>query len=137
MSKLQDKSELNFSSAKLLHDKNIYPPVAHCSYYGCFQLIKHIWLNSLKKTDSDLKALIDSSKKDKANPTGSHQVLINQISAYIKSKKEADFREFNNSILQLKKLRTTSDYDDLDFDYTKSNQCLQLSAIILPILKKY
>ncbi|MDR3706615.1 MAG: HEPN domain-containing protein [Paludibacteraceae bacterium] len=137
MSKLQDKSELNFSSARLLHDKNFYPPVAHCSYYGCFQLIKHVWLNSFKKTDDDLKALIDSLKKGKANQTGSHEVLINQISTYIKSKKEVDYRDFNSSILQLKKLRTTSDYDDVDFDCTKSSKCLQLSEIIRPILKKY
>ena len=65
MSNLQNKAEINIDSAKILHDRGNYPSVAHCSYYACYQLIKHIWLHKLGKSENELEALC-KEKKEKA-----------------------------------------------------------------------
>ncbi len=136
MSNLQNKSEILLESAKLLDGKNYYPPVAHCSYYACYQLIKHLWLYKMGKSDADLGVLCKSSPRE-----GSHEVLINQIAKHIKASslpnKENDFRVLNNKIGQLKKLRTKADYEDSNFDSVGSTSALSLSNEIIPILKKY
>lgn len=137
MSNLQNKAEINYDSAKILHDKGNYPSVAHCSYYSCFQLLRHIWFNSLHKTESDLKIILESLKDNKATEKGSHEVLINQISSHIKTNKLDDFRVFSSNIGQLKKLRRIADYDDIFFGYPESQQSIELSNLIRPILKKY
>lgn len=137
MSILQNKAEINLDSAELLHNKGYYFPVAHCSYYSCFQLVRHIWFNSLHKTESDLKLLIASFKSNKAIEKGSHDVLINEIGKHIKTNNLDDFRVFNNHIGQLKKLRTSADYDDIGFSYSDSQNSLALSKLIRPVLKKY
>jgi len=137
MSILQNKAEINLDSAELLHKKGYYFPVAHCSYYSCFQLVRHIWLNSMSKTESELKILIDSFKSNKAAEKGSHIVLINEIGKHIKLNNSDDFRVFNNNIGQLKKLRHSADYDEVGFSYNESQQSIELSKLIRPVLKKY
>jgi len=137
MSILQNKAEINLESAKLLHEKGLYFPVAHCSYYSCFQLVRHIWFNSLNKTESDLKLLIATFKSNKAVDKGSHDVLINEIGKHIKSNNFDDFRVFNSNICQLKKLRNSADYDENGFSYSDSQNSLELTKLIRPVLKKY
>jgi len=135
MSHLQNKSEVLKDAAGLLHNKNLYPAVAHSAYYSCYQLMKHIWLYSLCKTENELA--VQSSVQN----IGSHEFLINQISIYIKNsgKRDCDehFRNFNQKIGQLKKLRRNADYEDALFDSSKSSSSLSLSTDIIPILKKY
>ena len=58
MSELQNKSEINYESARYLHDQGNYPSVAHCTYYSCYQLLRHIWLYSLMKSETDLNFII-------------------------------------------------------------------------------
>jgi hypothetical protein len=129
MGHLKNKSELNLGAAELLHKESYYPPVVHCAYYSCIQLMKHIWLNSMGKSEQELKVINNNSNQ------GSHEVLINQIKSFIQSKSQND-REFYNDILQLKRLRVNADYDDISIDYTKSNQSIGLSKATLSILKK-
>lgn len=129
MEHLKNKSEINLSAAELLHEKSYYPSVVHCAYYSCFQLMKHTWLNSMGKSEQDLKVLNNSFNK------GSHEVLINQIKSFIQSKSQND-RDFNRDILQLKRLRVNADYNDFSIDFTKSNQSISLSKSTLSILKK-
>ncbi len=122
MSNLKNKSEISLDSAKLLHKNGLYPSVAHCSYYSCYQVIKHIWLHVMSKSESDLASLTRNETR------GSHEVLINQVGLYLKEKIEiSDYRTFNSSILQLKKLRTTADYDDKGFDIEKSQNSISLA----------
>lgn len=131
MSSFQNKSELLIASAKLSHDKNYYPAVAHGTYYSCLLLLKHIWIYKMSKTQTDLDV------KCKSEKSGTHEILINEVGKYIKDHSSNDeFREFNTKILQLKKLRVNADYDDCEFDFTKSIKSLNLSKCILPILKK-
>ena len=136
MSIPQNKAEINCDSAKILHDKGNYPSVAHCSYYACYQLIKHIWLYKLGKSEVELDALCKEKKRE-----GSHEVLINQIGSYIKNSsnknKIDDFRVFNNNLVALKKLRVKADYKDVNFDSIDSSNAISLSDSVIPLLKKY
>jgi hypothetical protein len=135
MSNLQNKSDIFTEAAKLLHDKCWYPAVAHGAYYGCYQLLKHIWLHSMGKTQQELESQSSITR------IGSHEFLINTVESYIrKSGKKnclSHFRDLNSKIWQLKKLRTSADYDDILFDSSKSSNSISLSADIIPILKKY
>ena len=103
MSNLSNKSEINIDAAKLLNDKNLYPAVAHCAYYACYQKIKHIWLHKQGKTELELETLGKSKPR-----MGSHEVLINEIGTFIKNSGSKnnieDSRVYNNNILQLKRL---------------------------------
>jgi len=130
-----NKSEILQSAAKFLHDKNLYPAVAHSAYYSCYQLMKHIWLYSLGKSEDELSSRITASRM------GSHELLINEISSHIKKSGNKDnnvhFRDFNQKIGQLKKLRINADYENSLFDFSMSSTSISLSNDIVPILKKY
>ena len=129
MRHLKNKSELNLGAAELLHQYSYYSSVVHCAYYSCIQLMKHTWLNSMGKSDNDLRNLNNSSSQ------GSHEVLINQIKIFIQSKSQ-NGRVFNRDILQLKRLRVNADYDEILIDSKKSNESLILSKSSLNFLKK-
>jgi hypothetical protein len=129
MRHLKNKSELNLGAAELLHQYSYYSSVVHCAYYSCIQLMKHTWLNSMGKSDNDLRNLNNSSSQ------GSHEVLINQIKIFIQSKSQ-NGRVFNRDILQLKRLRVNADYDEILIDSKKSNYSLILSKSSINILKK-
>jgi len=129
MRHLKNKSELNLGAAELLQQYSYYSSVVHCAYYSCIQLMKHTWLNSMGKSDNDLRNLNNSSSQ------GSHEVLINQIKIFIQSKSQ-NGRVFNRDILQLKRLRVNADYDEILIDSKKSNDSLILSKSSLNILKK-
>jgi hypothetical protein len=129
MRHLKNKSELNLGATELLHQYSYYSSVVHCAYYSCIQLMKHTWLNSMGKSDNDLRNLNNSSSQ------GSHEVLINQIKIFIQSKSQ-NGRVFNRDILQLKRLRVNADYDEILIDSKKSNDSLILSKSSLNILKK-
>ena len=129
MGHLKNKSELNLGAAELLHQYSYYSSVVHCAYYSCIQLMKHTWLNSMGKSDNDLRNLNNSSSQ------GSHEVLINQIKIFIQSKSQ-NGRVFKRDILQLKRLRVNADYDEILIDSKKSNYSLILSKSSINILKK-
>jgi len=132
MSNLSNKSEHNLDCAEFLHGKNRFTPVPHCSYYSCYQLMKHIWLHKFNKTELDLASEI---RKDSNSRTGSHEVLINQIFK-LANKTKYDSRTFMNNALQLKRLRTEADYNDNVIDISKSKVALELSKEINKELKK-
>ena len=76
MDSLKDKSDLNLAAAELLYQESIYPAVVHCAYYSCVQLMKYICLNSIGKSEDDLRDLSIQLKQ------GSHEVLINQLKRF-------------------------------------------------------
>lgn len=134
-SQLKNKSEIFAMAAEESHKHYYYPAVAHSAYYCCYQLIKHIWLYSMKKTDEELYQNTSNSKE------GSHEVLIRIIGNYIKNSNKRnsteDFRNYNTKILELKRLRIKADYKDTVFNSEDSSKSLSLSNDIIPILKKY
>jgi hypothetical protein len=134
-SKLTDKSEFEIEAADILLKKSCYAPIAHCSYYACIQLLKHIWLYPMHKTENDLSNRPVSNQK-----AGSNDYLINQVEQYISNVKHGDnkeIREFRNNILQLKSLRVDADYKDVDFVSNDADKSINLSKGIVYFLKKY
>ena len=129
MKHLQNKSEINISAAEHLDSNSIYPPVPHCAYYSCYQFMKHIWLNSMNKTENDLVLLTRNTTE------GSHEVLINQIVKYLRTKNQ-DVRSFNTEIVSLKKLRHKSDYNNVEIGSEISANAIKLSKSSLVVLKK-
>lgn len=132
---LRNKSDILAAAADLLHDNCYYNAVAHAAYYSCYQLMKYIWLYSMNKTQTELDSNTSQSKM------GSHEFLLNEVAKYIGNKQSRDSSEdarcLRNSLPQLKKLRVEADYLDTVFDSKKSTQSKNLSAMLLPILKKY
>lgn len=129
MRHLKNKSEINIAAAEYLDSESIYSPVAHCAYYSCYQFMKHIWLNSMNKTENDLVLLTRNTTE------GSHEVLINQIVKYLRTKNQ-DARSFNTEIVSLKKLRHKSDYDNVEIGSDISANAIKLSKSSLVVLKK-
>ncbi|MDR0414342.1 MAG: hypothetical protein LBH84_02895 [Prevotellaceae bacterium] len=131
MSHLTDKSSTLQQAAVLLHQNEMYPAVAHSAYYTCYQLMMHIWLNSMGKKACELELSRRSS----------HRVLIDEVGKFIKCSNEKnsgyDSRAFKNEIWKLKKLRTSADYYNTPFDEAGSASALRLSSLVAPILKKY
>lgn len=130
MSILKSKSDINLMAAELLHKNHLYPSVVHCSYYSCFQLMKHLWLGKMGKTEEDLKTANNNTTE------GSHEVLINKIIAYLKNCTSADSRTFQSNIGQLKKLRKKADYESVQIDISVSKDSIDLSKATSGILKK-
>ncbi|MDR1023835.1 MAG: hypothetical protein LBL94_11295 [Prevotellaceae bacterium] len=135
MSHLKSKSEVLSSAAELLHERGMYPAVAHSAYYSCYQLVKHIWLRSMSRTEAALRSGIGSSKM------GSHQYLTTQVILYIESLGKRDCRsharEVARKMAMLKRLRTDADYCNAEFSAPKSSQSISLSSDIAFILRKY
>ncbi|MDR1022098.1 MAG: hypothetical protein LBL94_02330 [Prevotellaceae bacterium] len=125
-SHLQRKSEALSSAATLLHEKELYPAVAHSAYYSCYQLMMHIWLLVMKRSEREL-----------TRQKSSHEYLIIAVREMIKKSNPANFYAFNGKIWMLKQLRTNADYSNTPFGKNDSAKALSLSADITPILKKY
>jgi hypothetical protein len=128
MSHLTNKSDINRAAADLLQTNYYYPSVIHCSYYSCIQLMKHIFLFILNKSEVDLES------EGRTTGTGSHEVLINSINTHLKTNNK-DWKTFNTNINQLKRLRVAADYQDIEIDSGKGNDSILLSDIVLKFLK--
>lgn len=135
MSNLSNKSAILQLAARLLHENSLYPAVAHDAYYGCYQLMKHLWLYSMGKTQRELDVNCSLANAK------SHEYLLNEIVVFVKESHDKnamdDSRLLRNEVPQLKRLRTDADYNDTVFDFIKSNNSLTLSDRIIKVLKKY
>lgn len=128
MMHLKNKSEINITAAEFLHKQCLFPAVAHCAYYSCLQFMRYIWVNKMGKE------LHDIGSSSRTLKIGSHDVLINEIRDFLKQK-SLNYRDFNNNILELKKLRTKSDYENFQIDTTLSERSIRYSRDTLRILK--
>ena len=117
-------------AAELLHKNSLYASVVHCSYYSSFQMMKHLWLVKMGKTEDELRTANLNTNE------GSHEVLINKIIVYLKNSTSLNHREFHSKIGQLKKLRKKADYDNIQIDISLSNESINLSKASSGILKK-
>ncbi len=132
-SPLLDKSEMLVAAGDLLCNNGYYAAAAHAAYYSCHQMLKCIWMNSMGKSDDDLRVGMGQSQR------GSHEYLLNCVVIFISNKPMAysDARQLRNEIPQLKKLRVDADYSDTIFDSEKGRNAIELSKRLMPILKKY
>ena len=124
MSYLKNKSEINRLAADLLQKQSFYPSVIHCAYYSCIQLMKHLMLNKLGKTEIDIVNEVRNSTN------GTHEVMINSIIMYLKLSNK-DWKTFNTNINQLKRLRVSADYENIEIDSTKGSQSISLTDLII------
>ena len=134
-SHLYNKAGLLDTAAHLNFDNCLYPAVAHSSYYSCFLLMSHIWVVCMNKTFTELQTKCALQQK------GTHEILTveiyNKISQSSTKHSFRDGREFNKKILQLRRLRTSADYENEDFNREKSAQSLSLMSDVKLILNKY
>lgn len=130
MSKLSNKSQINFSAAEELQKSYHYCSVVHCSYYGCLQLMKHILLYKIGKTEAEIKADLNFSRDT------SHSYIITQIIIYLKSLNNGSVTLFSSNMNSLKKLRTNADYADVDIDVDSGKNSILLSQEVNKILQK-
>lgn len=132
---LRNKSEMLAAAAQLLHENCYYNAVAHAAYYSCYQIMKHIWIYSMNRTQGELDSQTSQSKM------GSHEYLLNEVVKFIsvsqKRNSQVDVRSLRNEIPQLKKLRVDADYSDTTFDISKSSKTINMSSALLTILKRY
>ena len=135
MNELVNKSEILFDIASHLNNTSRYVAVPHCAYYSCYQLMKHIWLTKMNRTENDLE------RNCSLNRMGSHEYLINQVADFIKNSKNKnardDFRQINENIVPLKKYRIKADYYTQAIFAEDGQKSYRLSQKIIQILKKY
>jgi hypothetical protein len=145
MSHLQNKSETLKNAAQLSHTNGYYAAVAHSAYYCCLQLMRHIWLYSIGKTEADIDSELRKFNLNAASigkkPLGTHEFLIKTIGLYIRTSGDRsaykDYDTFRNHIWKLKNFRTNADYSDSPFNISDSAKALSLSNTVTLILKKY
>jgi uncharacterized protein (UPF0332 family) len=124
------KSNKLVGSADLLHDSQHYHAVPHCSYYACFQLLKHICIHKLGLSENQIMGLSKESEE------GSHEFTVNQAIKFIESQNSEDSR-IDTSILLLKKLRMRADYKNVEIVSDESSKAIKLSKTIIPVLSRY
>ena len=137
MAFLRAKSELNRAAADSLYKSGQHPSAVHCAYYSCVQLMKHIMIHQIGKSEQDIdneyrQIGVDGKRKF----GGIHEYLINVLYGVLISK-DVDATTFNSNVLQLKKLRGKSDYSDtFQVDSSISSTSIRLSDIVIKELKK-
>lgn len=134
---LKSKSEFNISAAEvLISEYDNYAPSVHCSYYGCFQYIKHK-LNQLGHTYEEVDKVIQESKT-KPIKESTHGYPIELIKNLLNAKYNDGgilARDVQNKIKLLKAYRTLSDYKNEQVDFKKGTEALKISKDILTIIK--
>lgn len=130
MSALTNKSDINYSSAEILQQKSHYCSTVHCAYYSSVQLMKHILLNNIGKSESQIKT------ESKGTNGGSHIYMIAEVFAYLIKINNKESNMFNTNIVSLKKLRERADYFDVNIDSATGKSSITLAESINKILKK-
>lgn len=134
MSKLLEKHKFNFDSAAYLIQESHYAPSVHCSYYSCFQLIKHK-VRALKNCTYDD---LENNMKGES----SHTYLINQAKNYLNPKNNKKIKDatiaslFKDNIKDLKAFRVTSDYENVEITHVQADKSYNLAREICDVLKK-
>ena len=134
LSKLFEKHNFNLDAADYLIKDSQYAPSVHCSYYGCFQLMKH-----------KLKVIKNCSYEEiESNMSGSssHTYLINELKYYLNPRNNSKIKEpkhaanFKDSIKDLKDFRQKSDYENVEISPEDAEKSLRIAKEICNILKK-
>lgn len=117
MSKLRLKSDFNIDAASSLLKQNLFAPSVHCSYYSCFQLLKHT-IKEFFDVDYETQAMNISATKQKT-----HQYVVNYITNELKSLASlVESRDFKRKINDLKQFRVESDYENIEVSSDKGNE---------------
>ena len=129
MSVLRMKSKINQDAAAHLQNQLYFPPVVHCAYYSCVQLMRHILLFEKGWSDWEME-----KERRTSGRLGPHEYLINKISNELEIM-NADHRTFYKEIDSLKKLHVSADYKNHLINWQISNKAILLSTSITNYLK--
>lgn len=132
MDYIKEKSVFNLEAAKMLYDSDLYAPSVHCSYYGCYQFIKHK-LDALGHTYEDIDNTLNADRT-----LSSHiyprDLLITKINMVTN-----DGGVFSSGVKDkikiLKNFRILSDYRNELVDSPKSKAAIELSKEIIQLIK--
>lgn len=131
MSNLIQKSNFNIDAAEKLIIDSLHAPSVHCSYYGCFQFLKHTLKNYKKITYEFIE------DECKAYSGGTHGYIIDKCLNEFRSKVDFNtFKEVKRNIKDLKSFRIDSDYFDIAIIIDESEKALALSKGIITEIKK-
>lgn len=131
-SRYKNKSGLFENATGVLMSNYQYLPIPHSAYYSCYQLLKHIWLYKLNKTEEELQTQISLN-----GAKASHEYLINQIIPLVTDSRDLRARrDFSNKLTQLKTLRTQADYTDISVDRVFAEKAIDLMNDLLRVLRK-
>ena len=133
---LRDKAILNFDAARILKETPNYHYCSsiHCSYFSCFQVVKYIIVEIYHIDD---EAIYTSRKTDPIGTKGGHEYIIELLRRKLIEREEIkDASSFKNKIIELKSLRTNSDYLAIPIDKTISDKAYQLADDITGLLKR-
>lgn len=128
MTHLKSKSEMNLVGANLLISSKIYAPSIHCSYYSSVQLMIHILVLNLNKTELDIDT---ESRKAR---TGFHNWLKSKIIGELKNRNPKIIRDFNNSFGIIKALRIKADYKNSTINKQKAIHSVEKAKTVNKIL---
>lgn len=127
MPQLKQKSHQNILAAKLIYGSKLYSATAHCTYYSCFQLIKHALARYCN---------MDYSKQN-VTGTDSHKFIINNFEAIIVKKVDnVNFNNYNTSIQFLKMQRKKCDYKNVVINKTVAKECISRAQFVNDLLYK-
>lgn len=137
MDYIKAKSEFNLAAAEILIDEHQnYAPSVHCAYYGCFQFIKSK-LNSIGITYEQIDEDIAKSQQEGMKTLYSNKYPLDLIIREIRKKSDVLFvKKVRDSIKDLKTFRVESDYHNVQIDYSKSYEALNLSREIIKLIKE-
>jgi len=131
MSKLKEKSEFNFEAAQVLIDKYLFAPSVHCSYYGCFQLMKFTMLNHFGISYDELRQRVSVKTTG-----GMHTYVTDFYNRAVRKNGISDYSNFSRKIKDLKEFRESSDYDDVEITIDKSHKALSYATEIKQYIQK-
>jgi len=133
---LRDKATLNFDAAKLLKESPNYHYCSsiHCSYYYCFQVVKYIVVEIFKVDDGSIYSL---RRADPTRQKTEHEYVIEFLHRKLIEKSETiGASAFKNKMIELKSLRTNTDYKAISIDKPTSDKAYNLAIEVTTILKK-
>lgn len=124
-----EKSNFNIDSAKYLIENNCYASSVHCSYYACFQYMKH----KLKICQNTTYSEIELACKN--HISGTHVYIIDGILNYLKNKIGlSEYTTLKRRIKDLKQFRIDSDYYNLQILIDEASKSLKFSEEIIQSL---
>lgn len=133
---IKNKSVFNIDAAKMLIDETLYSPSVHCSYYGCFQLMKYKLNSTCGCSYDDITSKVTASKQTK-HPISEHVCVRQEMERHLREKINArELRTVIGNIKDLYNFRITSDYINEEIDYSKATKALGHAEDIISTINK-
>lgn len=125
MSNIRDKSDENIEAAQLLINNGKYTSSVHCSYYGCFQMMKHVLAT---------KCNVEYDVQNSTNGQDSHLFIRDKILNEIND--HTSKRNIRSYFDNIKADRRRADYLQDKISDMESLETLDQSKKLIRLLKQ-